>query len=297
MPNEPLQTYRAVDPVGYHFGSIATTASQPFVLNHFASPTVLGTAALQANVPVAFNAGDFLTASRFLPWVSRDYDTPLTGGGAYYPVRVPNAYDRIYIFPMYYIVGSASVSAWGTLGGYSAPYILPMGLTPQTRGFTDVNKMNPKLYRFPEDIPEVNGYTRHTGTYSIRSKGLWIPLSSYATNALTNNGFMGAATATDARSFGRSVAGTGTTYKLPNDLSISNAAGAALTEAANQYAAGTAGTAQPPIIGMGLEFQTHGCEEIVCCIGSVPTGFTLNIPIGNNQAHRVEMFMMGMFLG
>lgn len=300
MPNEPLQTFRAVEPAHWGFGAISTIASQPFVLNHFSSTAINGTLALQSNVGVQFTGANFLTANRFYPWISRNYDTPTTGGGAYYPVKVPNAYDRIYIFPMYYIVGSASASAFGTLGSYSAPYILPMGLTPQTRGFTTVNKLNPKLYRFPEDIPEANGWARKTGSYNIRDNGLWIPLSSYATNALTSNGFMGVAGATDARSFGRAVVGTGTAYKLPNDLSISLAndtVNTPLADNANAYAAGTAGTQQPPIVGMGLEFQTHGTEEIVCVLGSVPTGLTLNIPIGDGHAHRVEMFLMGMFLG
>jgi len=298
MPNEPLQTFRAVEPAHWGFGAISTIASQPFVLNHFASTQISGTTVAQSNASVAFAGSSFLPADRFYPWISRNYDTPKTGGGAYYPVKVPNAYDRIYIFPMYYIVGSASASAFGTLSAYSAPYILPMGLTPQTRGFTTVNKLNPKLYRFPEDIPEADGWTRKTGTYNIRDKGLWIPLSSYATNALTSNGFMGAASNTDARSFGRAVAGTGTAYKLPNDLSISLATGnTALADTVNAYAAGTAGTEQPPIVGMGLEFQTHGTEEIVCVLGSVPAGLTLNVPAGDGQAHRVEMFLMGMFLG
>lgn len=299
MPNEPLQTFRAVEPAHWGFGAISTIASQPFVLNHFTSDTIGGSGVLQTNAAVGFTAANFLLADRFYPWISRNYDTPKNNGGAYYPVKVPNAYDRIYIFPMYYIVGSASASSFGSLATYSAPYILPMGLTPQTRGFTTVNKLNPKLYRFPEDIPEADGYSRKTGTYNIRDKGLWIPLSSYATNALTSNGFMGAASNTDARSFGRAVAGTGTAYKLPNDLSISlaNSNNAPLTDTSNAYLAGSALTEQPPIVGMGLEFQTHGTEEIVCVLGSLPAGLTLNVPIGNGQAHRVEMFLMGMFLG
>ena len=296
MPNEPLQTFRAVEPAHWGFGAISTLASQPFVLNHFTTGNALGTGAAQTNVAVSFD-GSALNANRFKPWVSRDFDNSTTTG-AYYPVKVPNAYDRIYIFPMYYAVRSANaVSSFGSLAAYTAPFILPMGLTPQTRGFTTVNKLNPKMYRFPDDIPTANGYTRQTNSYTIRDKGLWIPLSSYATNALTSNGAMGAAAATDARSFGRVVVGTGTTYQLPNDVSISTATTTGLSSSAWQYASVAAGAEAEPIVGMGLEFQTHGCEEIVCVLGSLPTGMNLNIAAGDGQAHRVELFLMGMFLG
>jgi hypothetical protein len=155
MPNEPLQTYRAVDPVGFHFGSIATTASQPFVLGHFTTESY--TTANAANAAPAFS-NSALNANRFIPWLARDFDNSTTTG-AYYPVAVPNAYDRILIFPMYRLVRSAAwptlpnTFTFGTLASYVPPFILPMGLTPQTRGFTDVNKLNPKLYRFPDDIP------------------------------------------------------------------------------------------------------------------------------------------------
>jgi hypothetical protein len=292
MPNEPLQTYRAVDPVGFHFGSIATTASQPFVLGHFSSSNY--TAANAANAAPAFSSSA-LDVNRFIPWLARDFDNSATTG-AYYPVAVPNAYDRILIFPMYRLTRSATFTTFtfGTLGSYVPPFILPMGLTPQTRGFTDVNKLNPKLYRFPDDIPTANNYERVNGSYNIRTHGLWIPLSSYATNALTSNGTMSVAAGTDPRSFGRSPGiGTGTAYHLPKDLSISKATTTGLALADGQIAAGTADT----LIGMGLEFQTHGCQEIICPLGSLPAGITIADNATDGVARRVELFLMGMFLG
>ena len=292
MPNEPLQTYRAVDPVGFHFGSIATTASQPFVLGHFTSASY--TAANANNQGPSFS-GSALNANRFIPWLARDFDDSTTTG-AYYPVAVPNAYDRILIFPMYRLTRSATFTTFtfGTLASYVPPFILPMGLTPQTRGFTDVNKLNPKLYRFPDDIPTANNYERVNGSYNIRTHGLWIPLSSYATNALTSNGTMTVAGGTDPRSFGRSPGiGTGTAYHLPKDLSISKTSTTGLSLTDGQIAGGTADT----LIGMGLEFQTHGCQEIICPLGSLPTGITLVDNATEGVARRVELFLMGMFLG
>ena len=292
MPNEPLQTYRAVDPVGFHFGSIATTASQPFVLAHFTSTDHTG--ATPTNQLMTFS-GSALNADRFVPWVARDFDNSSTTG-SYYPVAVPNAYDRILIFPMYRLVRSAAGAAvvFGTVSTYVPPFILPMGMAPQTRGFTDVNKMNPKLYRFPDDVPTVSGYERVSGSYNIRTHGLWIPLAPYATNALTSNGTLAVATSTDPRSFGRNpVVGTGTAYHLPADLSISKATTSGLALANAQHATGSADT----MIGMGIEFQTHGCQEIVCSLGSLPTGITITDTGGVGIVRRVELFLMGMFLG
>jgi hypothetical protein len=292
MPNEPLQTYRAVDPVGYHFGSIATTASQPFVLAHFTS--VNYTALNATNQLMTFNSLA-LDADRFVPWVARNFDNSGTTG-SYYPVAVPNAYDRILIFPMYRLVRSSSVPdlVFGTASAYVPPFILPMGLTPQTRGFTDVNKMNPKLYRFPDDVPTDSGYERVSGSYNIRTHGLWIPLAPYATNSLTSNGTMAVATSTDPRSFGRNpVVGTGTAYHLPADLSISKATTSGLTLANAQHATGSANT----MIGMGIEFQTQGCQEIVCSLGSLPTGITITDTGSAGIVRRVELFLMGVFLG
>lgn len=292
MPNEPLQTYRAVDPVGYHFGSIATTASQPFVLGHFTSTSHTGAGA--TNQAMSFSSSA-LDADRFVPWVARNFDNS-TITGSYYPVAVPNAYDRILIFPMYRLVRSAGVTqfTFGTAASYVPPFILPMGLIPQTRGFTDVNKLNPKLYRFPDDVPTDSAYERVSGSYNIRTHGLWIPLAPYATNGLTSNGSMSVAGNTDARSFGRNpVAGTGTAYHLPADLSISKAATSGLALNNAQHATGSADT----MIGMGIEFQTHGCQEIICSLGSLPTGITITDNAGAGVVRRVELFLMGVFLG
>lgn len=292
MPNEPLQTYRAVDPVGFHFGSIATTASQPFVLNHFTSTSHATAGATNQAMTFSSSAHN---ADRFVPWIARDFDNSTTTG-AYYPVAVPNAYDRILIFPMYRLIRSAAAPglSFGTATGYVPPFILPMGLTPQTRGFTDVNKLNPKLYRFPDDVPTDSNYERVSGSYNIRTQGLWIPLAPYATNGLTSNGTMSVAGNTDPRSFGRNpVVGTGTAYHLPADLSISKATTSGLALANAQVATGSADT----MIGMGLEFQTHGCQEIVCSLGSIPVGITITDTALNGVARRVELFLMGMFLG
>jgi hypothetical protein len=133
-----------------------------------------------------------------------------------------------------------------------------------------------------------------SGSYNIRTHGLWIPLSSYATNALTSNGTMGVAANNDPRSFGRSPGiGTGTAYHLPKDLSISKATTTGLALANGQIDGGTADI----LIGMGLEFQTHGCQEIICPLGSVPTGITISDNADQGVARRIELFLMGMFLG
>jgi hypothetical protein len=297
MPNLPLQTFRTVEPANWGFGASATLCSQPFVLGQFSSTAQLGTGGVPAtNQTISFDSLA-LDANRFRPWLSRNFDAPKTTG-AYFPVKVPSAYDRIYIFPMYYAVDSAAaISTFGTLTTYSAPFILPMGLTPQTRGYTSINAGNPLIQRLPEDIPEADGWARRTAGYTTRTNGLWVPLPPYATNALTSNGFMSVSANNDARSFGRAVVGTGSAYKLPNDFSISKATTSALSETANQYAAGTLATGEAPIVGMGLEFQTMGCDEIVCALGSLPAGLTLSWQAGDSQAHRIEMFLMGMFLG
>lgn len=300
MPNLPLKTFRTVEPANWGFGSTATLASQPFVLGHFTSVAI--TDAGIDNAAISFNTAA-LNANRFRPWLARDFDASLTTG-SYYPVAVPNAYDRIYIFPMYRLIRSAAVSSFsfGTLSAYAAPYILPMGLAPETRGYTTVNKLNPLLYRFPDDIPPaIAGYIR-SANFDIRTHGLWFPLSAYATNAMTSNGFMSVASNTDPRSFGRSpVTGTGmgTAYRLPNDVSISAAVTAgAVTEATAQYQGGTAAAPTTDVlIGMGSEFATMGCQEIVCSLGSLPTGITISDNAGGGVARQVELFLMGMFLG
>jgi hypothetical protein len=292
MPNEPLQTFRAVEPAHWGFGAISTIASQPFVLGHFTSTS--HTAAGATNQPMTFSS-TALDADRFVPWVARNFDNSATTG-SYYPVAVPNAYDRILIFPMYRLVRSAAAPGlvFGTAASYVPPFILPMGLTPQTKGFTEVNKLNPKLYRFPDDVPTDSAYERVSGSYNIRTHGLWIPLAPYATNALTSNGSMAVATSTDSRSFGRNpVVGTGTAYHLPADLSISKADTSGLAIGNARHVTGSADT----MIGMGIEFQTHGCQEIICSLGSLPTGITITDTAGLGVVRRVELFLMGMFLG
>jgi hypothetical protein len=296
MANEPLQNFRAVEPANYGFGASATIASQPFVLNHLIAATITSTGPAGVNVAAVFPGGAH-TADRFLPWISKDYDTP-TSTGSYYPVKVPNAYDRIYIFTMYQLSTTdtqinANSTTFGVPSTYAGPWVVPMGLQPQTRGFSTSNKLNPKISYLPDDLIS-KVYPTHTKNvgYDLRTHGSWTPLPAYSSNFSTSNGIWNIGAGNNPSSYGRATIGTGTAYSLPDDLSVSKAAALALAEGNAQFDTGS-----PVLIGMGHEFQTMGSEEIVCCIGSIPSGVTITHPASNGKDYLAHWFTMGMFLG
>jgi hypothetical protein len=285
MPNPPLQTFRAVEPAHFGFAAASTLASQPFVLYHEQSSAVTGAGSPGTNVAATFIST--FAANRFQPWLWRDSDPC-------YPVKVPNAYDRIHIWPLFIITSSssndtASSLTFGTLTSYAAPFIMPFGLAPQTRGFTTANRLNPDIHRLPDDIL---ARLNLLPSFDSRVNGLWNVLPPYASNFSTSNGLMAVGSATNPTSFGRATTGTGLGYALPDDFSISNAATSALSESAAQYATGGR-----VLIGMGHDFQTLGAEEIVVAPGSSPTGMTFNHPGTNGVSYRVNYFLMGTFLG
>jgi hypothetical protein len=177
MPNTPLQTFRAVEPANYGFGAAATLASRPFVLNH-CTYTFTGAGSAVTTQAVTFNAAT-ADANRFIPWLARNFDNPATTG-SYYPVRVPQAYDRIYVFPMYRTstddtqVNANAVTL--TQSSYDAPRVFPMGLFPETRDYTTSNPNNPLNAVIPEDVIR-KGYPTHVSNadYNTRTHGIWSP--------------------------------------------------------------------------------------------------------------------------
>lgn len=281
MPNPPLQTFRAVEPAHFGFAAASTLASQPFVLYH-----ERGSADIGNDIPALNFVSTFATtlpANRFQPWLWRDND-------ACFPVKVPNAYDRIHVFPMYVAsASSGNAPSFGTVSTYNAPFIMPFGLAPQTRGFTTANRLNPDLHRLPDDILARLGVV---SSFNSRTNGIWNVLPPYASNFSTSNGLMAVGSATNPTSFGRHQTGTGTAYALPDDLSVSNALTSLLSETQSRWTSGSS-----VLIGMGQDFQTLGAEEIVVAPGSSPTGLVISHEGSLEVSYRIEYFLMGMFLG
>ena len=284
MPNPPLQTFRAVEPAHFGFAAASTLASQPFVLYHERGSAIVGEGSPTANSVSAFAMT--YPANRFQPWDWRLND-------ACFPVKVPNAYDRIHIFPMYIATSSAGVSgdvSFGTVStSYNAPFIMPFGLAPQTRGFTTANRLNPELHRLPDDILAKLGVI---SSFNSRNDGIWNVLPPYASNFSTSHGLLAIGSPTNPTSFGRHQTGTGTGFALPDDLSISNANTGVLSESQNRWNANS-----KVLIGMGQDFQTFGSEEIVVAPGSAPTGLTISHVGTLGVTYRIEYFLMGTFLG
>lgn len=301
MPNTPLKTFRTVEPANWGFGATATLASQPFVLAHnhvlltatgAATGTVLPTTStVTTNTSKGWQTQSpgnmVLDASRCLPWLARDLD-------GIYPVSVPNAYDRVYVFPMYTIqaAGAATLTVASTT---VAPMIMPFGLAPETRGFTDVNKLNPLIARFPEDLIAAQAAPAGTSPahgVNFRTNGCWIPLSPYganfvSANSTVDNGY----TTTSPASFARDIAGKfGAAFQLPEDVSISTSTASLMTTTNVQHAA------SPVIVGSGIEYATMGCTEIVVVPMTHPSTLTWAVAT-NATEFRVHWFLMGMFLG
>ena len=283
MPNTPLQTFRTVEGAHCGFTAAATLASQPFVLHHQQVYTL--TAADTAAVVKGALSYETLSANRFQPWTLRNLDSC-------YPVKIPNAYNRVYVFPMF--VGATDDTTAAnmptlTVTNYVSPYIMPFGMFPQTRSYSASNKLNPLEYRFPDDIIAAAAPT-HTPGHSTRTNGIWSVLPSYGLNATNTNGVI--ATNSSSTGFGRAILGAGASYLLPDDVSISLSTTSAITASDSQLASG------PVVIGMGQEYQTLGCEELAVALGSNPSGISVNIAAKvSARVYRVHFFLMGVFLG
>jgi hypothetical protein len=299
MPNEPLQTYRAVEPANWGFGASATLCSQPFVLAHnyvsltantgTATGTVLpSTSTGTTNAAIGWDTqapGNMVKdVSRCLPWLARDFN-------GIYPVAVPNAYDRILIFPMYTIEGQAATLLAPTT--FDAPAFIPFGLLPETRGFTDVNKLNPKIARFPEDLIATltppSGSTGHG--INLRTNGAWVPLHPYGSNYLSSNqATENTYAASSPSAFARDTApALGLGYRLPSDVSISTSTGTTMSATNTSHAASNL------IVGAGIEYNTIGSKEIVAVPVTHPSSLTWAVTSGT--PFRVHWFLMGAFLG
>lgn len=225
-----------------------------------------------------------LASTRFLPWTLRT-------ASSCYPVRVPNAYNRVYIYPLW--ITSTDDTTAGNMpyfvpGTYVAPYIMPYGLFPETRGHTTFSKLNPKCYRFPDDVVTAAN-TSDTVSSPTRTNGLWSVLPPYGTNATTSNGTL---TTGVGNTFGRVPGLVGAAYMLPDDLSISSSTANALAGDNPRLSNSS------QIMGMGQEYQTLGTEEIVVALGSDPTGLTIsNAASVVGKSYRAHFFLMGVFLG
>jgi len=308
MPDTPLKTFRAVEPANWGFGATATIASQPFVLYHARNtPQNASTSATTALTGPANT--NVLAASRFQPWTSKTLST-------HYPVAVPNAYDRVYIFPMYVVettngtdtatpianqvATTFSIASPGT--SYAAPLIMPFGRLAQSRD----NALVPDtLRRLPYDL--IRRANPNAVTLDGYNQGIWTALPSYASNFLTSNGL-----ATTVGTFGAPVStprttasglGIGAGYQLPPDLGVGIAAGAnAVSNTASDFAA-TTGSGTATVIGAGLEFSLMGCEELVVNPLTVPANFpTVTLSTQTGQTGSVgsgalNWFLMGVFLG
>ena len=297
MPNNPLVTFRAVEPSNPGFTAAVGLTSAPFVLQHYRS-SAPATAALQSAVaPTAIT----LAVDRFMPWINRTSNNV-------YPVAVPNAYDRVYIFPMLCLDTTPSTDATplvttgfiNALTTYAPPMIIPFGLLPETRGAGTGGKLLKS--RLPDDLITAAAPSA-TPQFSTRTNGLWMPLMPYASNFTTNNAQITVANAAYSSSVPRNLvtsAGIGNGYMLPRDASISMAPATAATAADPALAAYTTATAGP-VISAGLEFTLSGCQELVVSLANSPTlpNYSIDGQASSSLHGSVgfNFFLMGMFLG
>lgn len=305
MPNNPLSTFRAVEPPFAGFQAAAGLASVPFVLNAVSGSavTAAGTDSVAQTFPL-----ESVVVDRYIPWTYRTR-------ASCYPVSIPNAYDRVYIFPLYMFAttpgktGATGATtdvptvAWfnAASSSYTGPAVQPFGRFPQTYNVSSSGgNLNRRL---PSDVIRAGGTTPYP---DIDSLGLWTPLPVYATNALTANGKASAASAfatpnTISRNVGATV-GVGNTYFLPNDLTISNAGTTAVTTAGGDYAAASSGIY---LVGAGAEFSLQGCEELVVSITAPQTNPPQYVVKGQTTSGTgaafgtvtAYTFLMGVFLG
>ena len=312
MSNLPLQAFRMVEPANWGFGASATMASQPFVLSHMhvsatasaanSSGEITPTSMTGTNTNgVGWEAGVGNGAlvnntGRCVPWVARS----LSG---IYPVAVPNAYDRIYIYPMYTIeaAGNTAGAFLSMASTFSAPLLMPFGLLPQTRSESTTSRYNPiDGTRFPDDV--INGMS-DAATYqsagapthgiNTRLDGSWITLPPYSSNFVSANGVVdNAYTTTSPASFARNISNStfGAGYQLPDDVSISLASATTMSPTVVSHSPSRV------IVGAGIEYQTMGAEEIVAVPMRHPSSLTFGLTVPATQ-FRCHWFLMGVFLG
>ena len=310
MPNTPLQTFRSVEPANYAFGSSATLASEPFVLYHQRGTVLTTTASSQTLTYPSFTGAALGT--RFQPWTVRDQDN-------HYPVEIPNAYDRVFVYPMFVMdtINGATGDTGATTAvpvGYSiaapgatytAPFIMPFGLFPGSRANNTTRNAGHR--RLPWDlIRQANPSA--VITPDPATTGCWTVLPPYASNFTTSNGLataVGSFTApvSTPRTTNGSTSGTGAPYQLPPDFSTGlTASVSALTNATGQYAATTTSMV---FNGAGVEFSTMGCDELVVSLVKEPTNFpavtvSAMTVSGTGATHgkiAMNFFLMGVFLG
>lgn len=293
MPNDPLQIFRMVEPANWGFGATASLASRPFVLQHTrveSAFTYTGGAAGSGTAANGWTGGgptNFLnptrTADRFYPWKNRLENHV-------YPVVVPNAYDRVHIFPVFMLDRTPlrRVTTSTPTGGptttttadfyptdlpiisspisYQAPGIIPFGLYPESRGIS-ANDGASSRSRLPDDIIAKIA-PRAVPVSGARENGLWNILPPYATNFTTNNGLNAAGTVSAPTSGGRyvvtagSASALGTAYALPHDLSVSFSTTTGLSGSSAQLSASSL-TIPGYYAGVGTEFALQGCVELV----------------------------------
>lgn len=298
MPNNPLVTFRAVEPSNSGFTAAVGLTSAPFVLQHYRS-FIAATGSSQATAAAVTIS---LAADRFLPWINRTNNNV-------YPVAVPNAYDRVYIFPMLCLDTTPSADATpvpttgfiNALTSYAPPAIIPFGLLPETRGAGTGGKLLKS--RLPDDLITAAAPSA-TPQFSTRTNGLWMPLMPYASNFTTNNAQITVANNAYSSSVPRNLvasAGIGNGYMLPLDASISMSTTGAASAASPALAAYTTGTAGP-VISAGLEFTLSGCQELVVSLANTPTlpTHTIDANAGTTLGGAgvgYNFFLMGMFLG
>jgi len=284
-------------------------SSQPFVVHHqrlLIRTNTSGTTAIAATNCVTGGEGSTImsvsgsssasaAATTFQPWALRSSDTKT------YPVSIPNAYDRVLLFPMFITDSTAPIAPElmtfvAPPASYTAGAILPFGLLPQTRDSSTANRMNENGPHLPNDL--INKIAPSTTlNFNTRTHGLWVPLAPYATNFATGNGQILAAVAGTPCHLGRhnaaGAASVGTGYFLPNDFTISAASGSiGLLQ--------PAAAATSMITGHGIEFQTLGCEELVVSVFMLPSNLTCSTAAAlteANSTYSVNFFVMGVFVG
>lgn len=306
MPNNPLTVFRAVEPPFAGFQAAAGLASVPFVLSWSkttltgAAVTSTGTLLHQSSTgTTVLTTGWDLSSSptgitfdpdRAIPWVARNKDE-------IYPVAVPNAYERIYIFPLYIIEGTtagARLTPPVTAAAHNGPSILPFGLLPGTRGASTAAALNDRGTRFPDDLIAKQA-TPLSYDYSTRTNGSWLTLPPYASNFTTNSQLTVSNTEAIPASFGRSTTSLangalGVGYRFNSDYTISRSTAFATGGTNAQFAASSS------LTGVGMEFSLQGCQEVVVVPQNFPDSLTWTTAAAA-EAFRVHMFMMGVLLG
>jgi hypothetical protein len=219
-----------------------------------------------------------------------------------YPVKVPNAYDRIYIFSMYSIEARTGSSLRITSNVANNAAVLPYGLFPETRGHTTSNTLVDTGSRFPDDLMnrlliadpvESTAPLAVSSLPSTRTNGIWNVLPPYSANFTTSHP-TNANSEVSPSHIARSNVGAngkiGSAYLLPSDSSISKSPATLQTITNSRIATGSV------VVGQGLEFQTMGTEEIIAVPAIPPSSIDWTVPAAGDK-FRLHWFLMGVFLG